>query len=395
MPVHFKSACLVLEDGSIFDGYSIGADASTEGEVVFTTGMVGYNQSLTDPSYCGQILVFAYPLIGNHGVPRLRTNTLGIPIDFESEKIQVGAIVVSEASSEPSHYSAERSFSKWLKDENIPGIAGIDTRRLIRILREEGVMHGKVLIEGTPQPIRNELKFNSPVKLVSPSSLKRYRREDARSKDISSENELEIHCQRKNSPEISERPTIALIDCGAKASILRILLDGGAEVISLPWDYPLDQIEYDGLFLSNGPGDPKACTRTVAHIRHALIESKPIFGICLGTQLLALAAGADTYKLKYGHRGQNQPAIETRSRRCYITSQNHGYAICENSLPPGWEPWFVNGNDGTIEGIRALKAPFGAVQFHPEGCPGPRDTQFLIEEFLEEVDITSGKKRQR
>ena len=394
MPVHFKSACLVLEDGSIFEGYSIGADTSEEGEVVFTTGMVGYNQSLTDPSYCGQILVFAYPLIGNHGVPRLRTNALGIPIDFESDKIQVGAVVVAEASSEPSHYSAERSFSRWLKEENIPGIAGIDTRRLIRVLREEGTMYGKVLVEGTPQPIRDEIKINNPVKLVSPSSLKRYRQEDAQSKDSSPKNELKKQDSVVNSLEISERPTIALIDCGAKASIMRILLDAGAEVISLPWDYPLNNIEYDGLFLSNGPGDPKACTKTIAHLRHALGETRPIFGICLGTQLLALAAGADTYKLKYGHRGQNQPAIEIKSRRCYITSQNHGYAVLEDSLPPGWEPWFLNGNDGTIEGIRASNAPFRAVQFHPEGCPGPRDTQFLIEEFLHEVAEAKRQKRQ-
>ncbi|HOC27627.1 MAG TPA: glutamine-hydrolyzing carbamoyl-phosphate synthase small subunit [Rectinema sp.] len=393
MSVHFKSACLVLEDGSTFEGYSIGADISAEGEVVFSTGMVGYNQSLTDPSYCGQILVFAYPLIGNHGVPRMRKNAFGIPIDFESEKIQVSAVVIAEACSEPSHYSAERSFSKWLNDENVPGIAGIDTRRLIRTLREEGVMHGKILIEGTPQPIRDEFKVGNPVRLVSPSSPKRYIPENYQLTDRSSTKKWEKYGSVENSSKMSKRPTIALVDCGAKANILRILLDAGSEVIRLPWDYPLDHIEYDGLLLSNGPGDPKACTRTIAHIRHALMESKPIFGICLGTQLLALASGADTYKLKYGHRGQNQPVIETKSRRCYITSQNHGYAICEDSLPTGWEPWFVNGNDETIEGIRASKAPFRAVQFHPEGCPGPRDTQFLIQEFLQEVAVASSKTR--
>jgi carbamoyl-phosphate synthase small subunit len=360
-----KSARLVLEDGSVFEGISIGAEISVEGEVVFSTGMVGYNQSLTDPSYCGQILVFAYPLIGNYGVPALRTNAQGIPLNFESKRIQASAVVVAEASMEPSHYTAAHSFSEWLNIGQVPGIAGIDTRKLIRLLRESGVMRGRILIEGTEEPVQDELKAHAPVKLVSPEDVVRY----------------------KGRPGA---PRIALVDCGVKANILRILLDAGAEVIRLPWDYPLDSIEYDGLFLSNGPGDPKACTKTIAHLRRALSEPHPIFGICLGVQLMALAAGADTYKLKYGHRGQNQPAIETASGRCYITSQNHGYAVHEDSLPPGWEPWFLNGNDGTVEGIRSTDGPFRAVQFHPEGCPGPRDTQFLIEAFLQEAEAARG-----
>ncbi|SLM17630.1 Carbamoyl-phosphate synthase small chain [uncultured spirochete] len=355
-----KSARLVLEDGSVFEGLSIGAEVSVEGEVVFSTGMVGYNQSLTDPSYCGQILVFAYPLIGNYGVPALHTNAQGVPLNFESKNIQVSGVIVSEASMEPSHYTAKQSFSEWLTVGQVPGISGIDTRKLIRLLRENGVMKGRILVDGSEEPVRDELKAHAPVKLVSPKDVVRY----------------------KGHPDA---PKIALIDCGVKANILRILLNAGAEVIRLPWDYPLESIEYDGLFLSNGPGDPKACTKTIAHLRHALSKPHPIFGICLGTQLMALAAGADTFKLKYGHRGQNQPAIETESGRCYITSQNHGYAVHEDSLPPGWEPWFLNGNDGTVEGIRAAGAPFKAVQFHPEGCPGPRDTQFLIDEFLQEA----------
>jgi len=354
------SAHLILEDGTVFEGISIGAEISVEGEVVFSTGMVGYTQSLTDPSYCGQILVFAYPLIGNYGVPALRTNAQGIPLNFESKRIQASAVVVAEASMEPSHYTATYSFSEWLDAEGVPGIAGIDTRKLIRLLRESGVMRGRILIEGTEEPIQNELKAHAPVKLVSPGEVVRYEGRPG-------------------------APKIALVDCGVKANILRILLDAGADVIRLPWDYPLDSIEYDGLFLSNGPGDPKACTKTIAHLRRALAEPHPIFGICLGVQLMALAAGADTYKLKYGHRSQNQPAVELQSGRCYITSQNHGYAIREDSLPPGWEPWFLNGNDGTVEGIRSTQGPFRAVQFHPEGCPGPRDTQFLIEEFLRDV----------
>lgn len=355
-----RSARLVLEDNTEFAGVSVGADISAQGEVVFSTGMVGYNQSLTDPSYCGQILVFAYPLIGNYGVPPLRMNAQGVPLNFESEKIQVSGVVVAEASAEPSHYTSKRSFSEWLKAEGIPAIGGVDTRSLIRLLREHGVMKGRIIVDGAEETPVDELKEHAPVKLVSPHEILRY-------------------------SGIQGAPRIALVDCGAKANIVRILLDSGAEVIRLPWDHPLDEVEYDGLFLSNGPGDPKACTKTIAHLRHALNQPQPIFGICLGNQLLALAAGADTYKLKYGHRGQNQPAIEASSGRCYITSQNHGYAVHEDSLPPGWEPWFTNGNDGTIEGIRAIDAPFKAVQFHPEGCPGPRDTQFLIDEFLRDA----------
>ncbi len=355
-----RSARLVLEDGTELAGISVGADVSAQGEVVFTTGMVGYNQSLTDPSYCGQILVFAYPLIGNYGVPTLKLSARGIPLNFESEKIQVSGVVVAEASATPSHYSSERSFSEWLRDEGIPGIGGVDTRSLIRLLREHGVMKGKIIVDGAPEAPLDELKEHAPVKLVSPREVQHYR-------------------------GLRGAPKIALVDCGVKANIVRILLASGAEVTRLPWDYPLDEVEYDGLFLSNGPGDPKACTKTIAHLRRALVEPAPIFGICLGNQLLALAAGADTYKLKYGHRSQNQPAVDETSGRCYITSQNHGYAVHEDSLPPGWEPWFTNGNDGTIEGIRATNAPFKAVQFHPEGCPGPRDTQFLIDEFLRDA----------
>jgi len=354
-----RSAYLVLEDGTKFEGVSIGADSSVQGEVVFSTGMVGYDQSMTDPSYCGQILVFAYPLIGNYGVPAIAMSAQGVPLNFESIKIQVSGVVVAEASLEPSHYTSQRSFSEWLKEEGIPGIAGIDTRRLIRLLREHGVMKGSIVVEDSTQILIDEQKEHAPVKVVSPSQVVRY-------------------------PGHQGAPRIALVDCGVKANIIRVLLSLGAEVIRLPWDYPLEEIEYDGLFLSNGPGDPKACTKTIAHVRHALHDSRPIFGICLGNQLLALAAGADTYKLKYGHRSQNQPALEAKTARCYITSQNHGYAVHEDSLPPGWEPWFINGNDHTIEGIRATNSPFKAVQFHPEGCPGPRDTQYLIEEFLRE-----------
>jgi carbamoyl-phosphate synthase small subunit len=180
-------------------------------------------------------------------------------------------------------------------------------------------------------------------------------------------------------------PRIALIDCGAKANIYRCLLARDVEVVRVPWNHDLGGLEYDGLFLSNGPGDPKDCGRTIAAVRRAFVVGKPIFGICLGNQIMALAAGGDTYKLPYGHRGQNQPCIEAGTKRCYITSQNHGYAVRGETLPKGWEPWFLNANDGTIEGIRSTRYPFSAVQFHPEGCPGPRDTEFLIDRFIAQV----------
>jgi len=340
--------------------------------------MVGYNQSLTDPSYCGQILVFAYPLIGNYGVPRLCTDAFGIPLNFESDRIQASGVVVAEVSEEPSHYSAAQSFSQWLRASQIPGIAGIDTRKLIRLLREYGVMRGSISVEGTSTPLYDERKATSPVKVVSPQIVQHYSGYDYLQNSST--------CDASHEAGHRDRSlTIVLVDCGVKANILRLLLAEGVDVIRVPWDYPFDEFDYDGIFLSNGPGDPKACTRTIAHLRHALSDATPIFGICLGNQLLALAAGADTYKLKYGHRSQNQPCIEAKSHRCYITSQNHGYAVREDSLPPGWEPWFMNANDATIEGIRAVNAPFRAVQFHPEGCPGPRDTQFLIGQFLDQV----------
>lgn len=365
--MNHKPATLKLQDGSAWEGYSIGADRSTEGEVVFSTGMVGYAQSLTDPSYHGQILVFTWPLVGNYGVPILKRDRHGIPLNFESGKIQAAGVVVSESSAQPSHHSSALSFEAWLRREGIPGIAGIDTRALTRRLREQGVMRGSIIVEGTAVSKREEYSsmqanHGTPVARVSVPSPVLY-------------------------PGDPDSPLIALVDCGVKANILRILIASGVSVLRLPWDYPFESVEFDGLFISNGPGDPKSCTRTIASLRTVLTQlpSKPIFGICLGNQLLALAAGADTWKLKYGHRSQNQPVIEAQSGKCHITSQNHGYAVQTDSLPSGWEPWFINANDHTIEGIKALKSPFRAVQFHPEGCPGPRDTEYLIHQFIDEV----------
>lgn len=368
-----RQAKLVLEDGAEFSGWSFGKARSQAGEVVFTTGMTGYPQSLTDPSFRGQILAATYPLMGNYGValdkngePFFDGN--GIPRHFESPRIQAAGFVVAEVCEQPSHFSSGTALSPWLEKNGVPGIYGVDTRALAKRLREHGVMMGKILVEGS-----REVTFDSG---------------------------LQEHPAAEASPEASSvllpggeaDGTVVLVDCGAKANIIRCLLERKVKVIRVPWNHDLGGMEFDGIFLSNGPGDPKACGKTIASVRRAFGLGKPMFGICLGNQIMALAAGADTYKLPYGHRGQNQPCTELekngKSGRCYITSQNHGYAVRGETLPPGWEPWFVNGNDGTVEGVRAVKEPFCAVQFHPEGCPGPRDTEFLIDRFIDQVRRT-------
>jgi carbamoyl-phosphate synthase small subunit len=377
-----RQARLVLEDGSEFSGWSFGRPRSQAGEVVFTTGMTGYPQSLTDPSFRGQILVSTYPLMGNYGVPvQPRTgepffDELGIPLHFESSRIQVSGFVVAEACEEPSHFASGMTLSGWLEKNNVPGVYGIDTRALTERLREHGVMRGKILVEGSRDVTYDSGTIAHPVAEVSVKETSRLRPAGAKDGGESAGSTL---------------LRIVLVDCGAKANILRCFLARNVELIRVPWDSDLRNIEYDGLFLSNGPGDPKACNKTIATLRRAFDLGKPIFGICLGNQIMALAAGADTYKLPYGHRGQNQPCVETGSGRCYITSQNHGYAVRGETLPKGWEPWFVNANDNTIEGIRSVRKPFSAVQFHPEGCPGPRDTEFLIDRFVEQVRELKGK----
>ena len=371
-----RQAKLVLEDGSEYSGRSFGRARSQAGEVVFTTGMTGYPQALTDPSFKGQILVSTYPLIGNYGVP-LKPKTgepfldgQGIPIHFESPVVQVSGFVVSEACEEPSHFASGATLSARLDRNNVPGIYGIDTRSLTERLREHGVMRGKILVEGSREITLDSGAIPNPVAEVSNPVVQTFLPGG----------------EGETGARLSGLTRIALVDCGAKANIIRCLLARNAAVIRLPWNHDLNGIEYDGLFLSNGPGDPKACGRTIAALRRAFDRKKPVFGICLGNQIMALAAGGDTYKLPYGHRGQNQPCIEAGTGRCYITSQNHGYAVRGESLPQGWEPWFTNANDGTVEGIHSTRGPFSAVQFHPEGCPGPRDTEFLIDRFLDEVE---------
>lgn len=346
---------LLLEDGSVFEGESFGAKVDAAGEAVFATGMTGYVESLTDPSFAGQILVCTYPLIGNYGVPS--------PNKFESSKIHVTGLVVSEYSEEYSHADAKHSLAEWLKAQGVPALTGVDTRAITKRLRERGVMLGRLGQKGGhfEDPNRENL-----VAAVSPREVRIY----------------------GNGPI-----KITLVDCGAKENIIRSLVRPEVTLTRVPWDYDFTDDDFHALVLSNGPGDPEMCVATIHHIGVAMRREIPILGVCLGNQLLALAAGGSTYKLKYGHRSHNQPCIDRIGRasvpesadRCYITSQNHGFAVDAASLGAAWDVWFENANDGSVEGIRHKTKPWRSVQFHPEAAPGPTDTAWIFEEFLAEL----------
>ena len=353
---------LVLEDGTELLGYGFGAGESVAGEVVFNTAMSGYVETLTDPSYRGQILMTTFPLIGNYGVPASRPND-SIDLPFESDRIQVQGLVVQTYVAQYSHHKAVRSLADWLKSEGVPAITGIDTRTLTRRLREHGTMRGWIFdarldVQAGKAAVRSVSMTDEVFQLVAPSEVTRHG--DGQHK-------------------------ILVVDVGAKDNIVRSLLKRGMSVIRAPWHADLVALaaEADGILIGNGPGDPKDLDPLVAQIRTLLGSFQgPIFGICLGNQILARAAGAKTYKLPYGHRSVNQPVQDLLTRRCHITSQNHGYAVDETTLPDDWEPWFVNINDGTNEGIHCRTKPFFSVQFHPEANPGPKDTGYLFDDFL-------------
>lgn len=353
-----KDATLILSDGTKFSGKSFAFHSSTSGEVVFNTGMVGYPETLSDPSYNGQILTLTYPLIGNYGVPSDERDEFGIKKFFESDGVHISGLVISDYSHEYSHTSAVKSLGEWLREHKVPAIYGVDTRALTKKLREKGVMLGKIVI-GKDIKIKNSNKENQ-VSKVSTDEVVEYK--------------SKLSARRAKS--------VLLVDCGVKNNIIRCFLDRGVNVKRVPWGYDFTREKYDGLFISNGPGDPKKCKVTIENLKKALKQKRPVFGICLGSQLMALAAGADTYKLKYGHRAHNQPCIDVDTGKCYITSQNHGYAVDENTLSRSWEAWFSNANDGTNEGVRHKSKPFFAVQFHPEAMSGPTDTEFLFDDFI-------------
>ena len=350
------TAKLILEDGTVFIGKSFGFEGSVAGEVVFNTSMTGYPESLTDPSYAGQILVATYPLIGNYGVPESLIGE-GLPDFFESDRIQVTAIIVSDYSEQYSHWSAKQSLGNWLKEYKIPGLSGIDTRELTKIIREKGAMMGKIIFDNQDPGFHDPNNENLVAK-VSTDKVITYGTGSTR---------------------------ILLVDCGVKYNIVRHFVKRDVTVIRVPWNYDYSKEKYDGLFISNGPGNPKMCGATINHLSESLKTDIPIFGICLGNQLLALASGADTFKLKYGHRSHNQPVLQCGTNKALITSQNHGFAIDNSSLSDKWEPFFVNLNDGTNEGIRHKTRPVFSVQFHPEASSGPTDSEYLFDDFLSVV----------
>lgn len=352
MPKTIK-ATLILGNGMEFTGHSFGFEGPVAGEVVFNTAMTGYPESLTDPSYKGQILVSTFPLIGNYGVPGTGEEN-GIARGFESDSIHISALVISDYSGQYSHWNAEQSLGDWLKEHKVPAITGIDTRQLTKVIREHGCMLGKIVVDGQECPWYDPNEDNLVARVTTP--------------------EKQIYGNGRN--------RIMLVDCGVKFNIIRSLLEYDTTVIRVPYDYDFLSEEYDGLFITNGPGDPAMCKPTIRNLEKAIGQDIPVFGICLGSQLLGLASGAPTYKLKYGHRSHNQPVIQYGTNRCFITSQNHGFAVDQSKLKADWEVYFTNLNDGTCEGIRHREKPIFSTQFHPEASGGPTDTAFLFEHFM-------------
>lgn len=359
---------LLLEDGMTFDGFSFGkfSVSPVVGEVVFNTGMVGYTETMTDPSYAGQLLCFTYPLLGNYGVPEYLNDDHNILKNFESERIQTKGIIANRVSKDPSHYQNSKTISAWMQNEGISGIEGIDTRELTLHLRETGVMLGAIgnTITEAKHALENAQEY---------SSINFCEQVSTRKSIIYGKN---------------VRGRIALVDCGVKLNIVRNLVTRGFEVSVLPFSTKFDEIEkgFNGIVISNGPGDPKNCKPAVDLARCVMDAELPILGICLGTQIIALSQGADTFKLKYGHRGQNKPCLDLKTGRCLVTSQNHGYSVSTDSLASTkLEPWFVNADDKTLEGFTHSSKPCLSVQFHPEASPGPVDATYVFDAFAEKV----------
>ncbi len=348
-----KNAKLILEDGSVFYGTSFGYPQSVAGEVVFNTGMTGYPESLTDPSYYGQILVLTFPLIGNYGMPP-GANWEEQFKWYEAPKGMIRALVVDDYSHDYSHWQAQISLAQWLYNQKIPAISGVDTRALTKRIREKGVMLARLIVGNEDVPFYDPNKENLVAKVSIEAPI----------------------LYGKGSKRV------LVVDCGCKHSILDELLQRDVEVLRVPWNYPAEDEKADGILISSGPGDPALCTETIEHTQNILRKGTPTFGICLGHQIMALAIGGQTYKMKYGHRSQNQPVINRETGRAYITSQNHGFAVDESSISADWKPLFSNINDETSEGLVHKSGRFFSTQFHPEASPGPTDTRFLFDRFI-------------
>lgn len=365
MSMQKKPSQLILETGDEFIGESFGFDGPIDGEVVFNTGMTGFELSLTDPSYAGQILVFTFPLVGNFGIANGERDENNILKNFESEKIWARGVIIANASKDFSHHNAEKSLHNWLKENKIPAITGVDTRAITQILREHGACLGQISPRG--EVINTDIEDPNKINLVAEVSIKE---------------------PQTLTPKNWKGKTVLAIDTGIKNNILRCFLKRGVKIIRVPWDYDATKSKdkFDGLFLSNGPGDPKMIYKTLTkNVQFAIDKNIPIFGICLGNQILSLALGGDTFKLPYGHRGVNQPCQNLITKSCYVTSQNHGYAVDEKKIPKDFKVWFKNLNDGSVEGLKHNSKPIFSVQFHPEACPGPQDTEFLFDEFIKEI----------
>ena len=358
-----RNVTLVLQDGTKFHGKAFGYDAPVAGEGVVNTAMMGYPESLTDPSYAGQLVTLTFPLVGNYGVPPFTFTADGLPTFMESDHIHASAVIVSDYSEQYSHWNEHESLADWLKREHVPGITGIDTRELTKVLREHGVMMGQIIFDDEPDNIP-QAQYEG-VNFVDRVSCK----------DIIKYNE-------------GAGKRVVLVDCGVKANIIRNLIERGLEVVRVPWNYDYTGMEFDGLFLGNGPGDPDLCQEAVNILRQQMNKSrKPICGICMGNQLMAKAGGANIYKLKYGHRSHNQPVRMVGTDKCYVTSQNHGYAVDASTLDKDWSELFVNMNDGSNEGVRHNTNPWFTSQFHPEACSGPVDTLFMFDLFVEKLTL--------
>lgn len=367
-----QKCTLELSSGHSFQGELIGAPLESSGEMVFTTGMVGYSEALTDPSYFGQILAFTYPLIGNYGIPPLPSKlTDDIPVGFESSKVNVAAAIVTIDSEEAFHWNSFQSLSDWLAEQAVPGISGIDTRHLVHIIRSTPNLKGRIIPE-RPEGHRTLGPFDCL--------------EKGNYFDPGEHNILPAVSTEQPVKLGSGKYKIAAIDCGIKWNIIRQLLKYDTQVELIPWNADLSKVDCDGWLLSNGPGNPQNTGDLVSNVKKILEEEKPVLGICLGHQILSLAAGLETERMDYGHRSHNQPVYLMGTRKGFITSQNHGYVVKETSIPEDWNVWFRNANDQTVEGIRHADKPFLSVQFHPEAAGGPRDTNWVMNEFFEKVE---------